>query len=458
MTDFAAIKKRIIDEDIKYLDLKTLDLAGKIHHITFPADEFDEWTLKEGIGFDGSSFNFVKIHQSDMIQIPDLSTAHIDQFRDEKTLSFFVKVHLTDDQRTRFPQDVRFIAEKAEKLLRDLGIGDNSYWAPEWEFYIFDEADIGIEKEAAFYFLTSSEDIPGNAYHSCNPIDQYDDFRDEAVSIMKDYGMPVRYHHHEVGQKGQQEVEMLYTPLLETCDQSVLAKYILFNLADQYDLRITFMPKPVFEHAGSGWHLHTYIKKAGKNIFYQKGAYGNLSEFGRYFIGGILKHARALSALTNPSTNSYKRLVPGFEAPVAISYGQANRSSAIRIPRYIYDPEKTNFEYRPPDATCNPYLSISAILMAGIDGVRNKIDPEKEGFGPFDIDIFQDAKLRKKIKSLPTSLNEALDALERDHEFLLQNGVFPKELIEQWIKIKREEAREVAIRPHPVEFYRYFDF
>ncbi len=458
MTDFAQIKKKIEEENIQFIDLKTLDLPGRIHHITFPADEFNEWTMKEGIGFDGSSFGFVKVERSDMIQIPDLETMQYDPFRDEKTLSFFVNVYMTDKDRTRFQQDVRYIAEKAEKLLGDMNICDSSWWAPEYEFYILDNVEFEARKSASYYYAESTEKVRGNAYHICNPQDEYDDFRDEAVILLKEYGIPVRYHHHEVGRRGQQEIEMLYSPLLTCCDESVLTKYLLFNLADQYGLQLTFMPKPIYDEAGSGLHMHMFLRKDGKNALYQKGQYGNMNELGRFFIGGILKHARALSALTNPSTNSYKRLVPGFEAPVAITYGQANRSSAVRIPSYIYDPEKTNFEYRPPDATCNPYLAMSAILMAGIDGVANKIDPEKEGFGPYDQNIFEDKALQEKIQFLPRNLEESIEALEDDHEFLLREGVFPVQLIEQWAKIKRDEVKQISTRPHPFEYQQYFNF
>ncbi|MBN2134939.1 MAG: type I glutamate--ammonia ligase [Acidobacteria bacterium] len=458
MVDFKEVKDLIEKEDIKFIDLKTLDLQGRLHHITFPADEFDEWTMKEGIGFDGSSFNFVKVERSDMIQIPDLETMQYDIFRDEKTLSFFVKVHLTDAERTRFPQDVRFIAEKAEKLLQKHDIADDSWWAPEYEFYILENVEYEARKSASYYYAESTEKIMGNAYHACNPLDEFDDFRDEATMMLKDYGIPVRYHHHEVGRRGQQEIEMLYSPLLKMCDESVLTKYVLFNLAQEYGIQLTFMPKPIYDEAGSGLHLHMYLKKKGKNALYEKGKYANMNDLGRYFIGGILKHARALSALTNPSTNSYKRLVPGFEAPVAITYGQSNRSSAVRIPSYIYDPEKTNFEYRPPDATCNLYLASSAIVMAGIDGVLNKIDPTKEGYGPFDQNIFEDKELQDKINHLPRDLEEALDALEEDHDFLLKEDVFPKELITQWIKLKRQEVKDIATRPHPFEYQKYFNF
>ena len=458
MTEFKEILDLIKKEEIKFIDLKTLDLAGRLHHITFPADEFNEWILKEGIGFDGSSFGFVKVERSDMIQIPDLDSYHIDNFRDEKTLSFFVKIYQTDTDRTRFQQDVRFIAEKAEALLKEQGIADNSLWAPEYEFYIFEEVDYDARKSASFYFIESTEKIMGNAYHACNPQDEFDDFRDEAVAIMKDYNIPVRYHHHEVGSRGQQEIETLYTPLVDTCDQSVLTKYILFNLAEEYGVRVTFMPKPIYDQAGSGWHLHMFLRKAGKNAFYKKGEYGNMNELGLFFIGGVLKHSKAISAFTNPSTNSYKRLVPGFEAPVAVTFGQSNRSSAIRIPSYIYDPEKTNFEYRPPDATCNPYLAISAILMAGIDGVINKIDPRKEKYGPYDCNIFEDEEVKKNISYLPRDLAEALDALEADNAFLLRNEVFPPKLIEQWVKVKRQEVKDIATRPHPYEYLRYFNF
>ncbi len=261
-------------------------------------------------------------------------------------------------------------------------------------------------------------------YHSANPFDEYDDFRDEASKLLKDQGINVKYHRHEVGERGQQEIETYFSDLLTTADNIVSTKYILFNFARQKNLHITFMPKPMYHQAGNGLHLHFFLTKKGKNVFYKKGEYGNISELGRYFIGGILKHGPALTAFTNPSTNSYKRLVPGFEAPVALTYGQGNRASAIRIPKYVSNPKETRFEYRPPDATANPYLCLSSILLAGIDGLVNKIDPVKEGYGPYDKNFLNDDRTGT-IHFLPRNLAEALDALEADNAFLKGADYFP---------------------------------
>jgi len=266
----------------------------------------------------------------------------------------------------------------------------------------------------------------------------------------------VKYHHHETGERGQQEIETYFSNLLPTADDIVTVKYALFNLARQRDLFLTFMPKPMYQQAGNGMHLHLYLTSKGKNAFYKKGEYGNVNQLGRYFIGGLLKHGPALSAFTNPSTNSYKRLVPGFEAPVALTYGMGNRSSAVRIPKYVTNPDETRFEYRPPDATANPYLCLSAMLLAGIDGVRNKIDPVKEGFGPFDKNV-RDHGAEERIHFLPRDLEEALDALAADDRFLRQGGVFTDELIGQWVESKRGEIRSIGTMPHPFEYKLYFN-
>jgi glutamine synthetase len=270
----------------------------------------------------------------------------------------------------------------------------------------------------------------------------------------KRFGIKVKYHHHEVGERGQQEIETYFSDLLTTGDNIVTAKYALFNLARQKNLFITFMPKPMYQQAGNGMHLHMFLTKNKKNLFYKKGEYGNINELGRYFIGGMLKHGPALSAFTNPSTNSYKRLVPGYEAPVALTYGMGNRASAIRIPKYVSNPDETRFEYRPPDATANPYLCLSAMLLAGIDGVINKIDPEKEGFGPYDKNFLENEDT--SIHFLPRNLSEALDALAADNDFLRRDNMFTDELLNQWVKIKQEEIMAIGTMPHPFEYKMYF--
>lgn len=453
---FEEVESLIAERQIRMIDLKCVDLRGRLHHISLPVERFVPSILHDGVGFDGSSFGFSKVESSDMVITPDLDTAVVDPFRDIPTLSFFTKIHLTDDVRTRFSQDPRRIAESAEKQLAAEGIADKSLWGPEYEFYIFGKVEYDTRTSASYYYVHHAEEIHHNAYHAANPQDRFDDFRDTAVRTMMDLGIDVKYHHHEVGERGQQEIEVMFNTLLNTADQAILTKYILFNLADMNDLHVTFMPKPLFRQAGSGWHVHQYLTKRGKNAFYGKGQYGNMNPTGLHYIGGLLKHAGAISAITNPSTNSYKRLVPGFEAPVAVTFGMANRSSAIRIPSYVSDPQKTRMECRPPDATANPYLALAAMLMAGIDGIVNKIDPVKEGFGPIDTNVF-DESMKGRFRFLPRDLDQALDELEGDHAFLLRGGVFSEALIHRWIDVKRQELREIATMPNPYEYKLYFD-
>ncbi len=442
---------------IEFIDLKCIDLQGKLHHITLPVvNNILEKLIQEGVGFDGSSYGFRKVENSDMILIPDLTTAVLDPFRDAPTLSFYANIFLTDKARTPFSQDGRYLAKKAEALLLKTTGADKSMWGPEFEFYIFTNVKFDTRTSSAFYNIEHGEEFFHNAYHAANPFDMYDDFRDEACKLLHRLGVEVKYHHHEVGERGQQEIETYFSDLLTTGDNIVTTKYALFNFARSKNLFITFMPKPMYHQAGNGMHLHLYLTKKGKNAFHKSGEYGNINELGRFFIGGLLKHGPALSAFTNPSTNSYKRLVPGFEAPVALTYGQGNRASAIRIPKYISNPDETRFEYRPPDATANPYLCLTAMLLAGIDGVVNKIDPVKEGFGPFDKNIFDDS-LKDKIHFLPRNLTEALDALAVDNDFLHRGNIFTDELLDQWTTIKQKEIKSIGTMPHPFEFSMYFN-
>lgn len=440
---------------IEMIDLKALDLTGRLHHITLPYNKnIITKLVKEGVGFDGSSYGFKKVENSDMILIPDLDTAVVDPFRETPTLSFYSHIVLTDDKRTPFSQDGRFLSKKVKNLLKKYTGADTSWWGPEFEFYIFSNVEYDTRTSASFYKVEHAEEFFKRAYHAANPFDIYDDFRDTASKYFKLYGIDVKYHHHEVGERGQQEIETYFSNLLQTADNIISAKYILFNLAREKDLYITFMPKPMYNQAGNGLHLHVYLTKRGKNVFYKKGEYGNINEMGRYFIGGLLKHGPALSAFTNPSTNSYKRLVPGFEAPVALTYGTGNRASAIRIPKYVSNPDETRIEYRPPDATVNPYFALNAILLAGIDGIRNQIDPVKEGFGPAD-KIF-DSNEDSSIRFLPRNLSEAIEALEEDYEFLKLEDSFSDELLEQWINVKKGDIRSIQTMPHPFEYKMYF--
>jgi glutamine synthetase len=441
---------------IEIIDLKCIDLTGYLHHISLPVYQgILAKLVTDGVGFDGSSYGFRKVENSDMILVPDLGTAVLDPFRVEPTLSFYANILLTDQRRTQFTQDGRQLAKKAEQVLRKtLGV-DSSWWGPEFEFYIFSKVRFDTRTSASYYEVEHGEEFFKNAYHAANPFDVYDDFRDEASKLLKQFGIHVKYHHHEAGERGQQEIETYFNDLMTTADNIITTKYALFNLARQKDLFVTFMPKPMYQQSGNGMHLHLFLTKNGKNAFYQKGEYGNINVLGRYFIGGMLKHGAALSAFTSPSTNSYKRLVPGYEAPVALTYGTGNRSSAIRIPNYVNNPEETRFEYRPPDATANPYLCLSAMLLAGIDGVVNEIDPVKEGFGPVDGNV--DDLGRDHIHFLPRNLAEALDALAIDNEFLRRDNIFSDELLNQWVRIKQEEIKSIGTMPHPFEYKLYFN-
>jgi glutamine synthetase len=458
MNNFIENCNQIINKNkVEFIDLKATDLTGRLHHITLPYFEgLLEKLINEGVGFDGSSYGFRKVENSDMILIPDLATAKIDPFRQAPTLSFYSHIILTDEKRTPFLQDGRYLAKKAEQLLKEVTGADKSWWGPEFEFYIFSKVEYDTRTATSYYKVEHAEEFYKKAYHAANPFDEYDDFRDEACKLLKEQGINVKYHHHEVGERGQQEIETYFSDLLTTADNIITTKYILFNFAKQKGLYITFMPKPMYQQAGNGMHLHFYLTKDGKNLFYEKGEYGNLSKLAKNFIGGMLKHGRALSAFTNPSTNSYKRLVPGFEAPVALTYGMGNRAGAIRIPKYVNNPEETRFEYRPPDATANPYLCLVAMLLAGIDGVVNDIDPVKEGFGPYDKN-FLDGDDIHKIHFLPRNLAEALDALELDNEFLKRGNIFTDELLLQWIKTKNEEIHSIGTMPHPFEYKMYFN-
>ena len=450
-----SINNIIKKNKIEVIDLKCIDLSGRLHHISLPVhDNIMNKLISEGVGFDGSSFGFRKVENSDMILIPDLETAVIDLFRDAPTLSFYSNIMLTDAKRSRFTQDGRYLAMQAEQLLKKITGADKSWWGPEFEFYIFSNVDYDTRTATSYYRVEHAEEFYKRAYHAANPFDIYDDFRDEASKLLQRFGIKIKYHHHETGERGQQEIETYFNDLLTTGDNIITAKYVLFNFARQKNLFITFMPKPMYHQPGNGLHLHLFLTKKGKNAFYKKGEYGNMNELGRFFMGGMLKHGPALSAFTNPSTNSYKRLVPGFEAPVAMTYGQGNRASAIRIPKYVNNPDETRFEYRPPDATMNPYLCLTAMIIAGIDGVVNKIDPVKEGFGPYDKNFIEED--RSKVTMLPRNLTEAIDALEADNDFLKRGNIFNDELLEQWVKVKNEEIHAIGTMPHPFEYKMYF--
>jgi glutamine synthetase len=432
----------------QFVDLGLVDLSGRLRRLTLPVSAIDPSILTEGVGFDGSSYGFEKVETSDMVMVPDLSTGHRDHFRAEPTLSFLASAHDTTPGLPLSTQDTRGILARAVAYLRSTGLADEILVAPEYEFYIFDQVEMDNSSTSLGYRVIDRENDDGKAYHLSSPWDLHAGFRDEAVNMLVQFGMNVRYHHHEVGGHGQQEIESGLEPAVLAGDHAVMVRYLLKNLAHREGLQLTFMPKPLYRQAGNGWHVHQQLRLGGRNLFWDpKGEYG-LSTTARTWIAGILTHGQALAGITNASTNSYRRLTRGFEAPVALTYGPADRTAAIRIPKWAQG-ESTRIEYRAGDFTGNPYLSLAALIMAGIDGVEKGLDPKKKGVGP-KVD-------RSKVKTLPFSLLAALEALEDDQAFLTKGGVFPESLIANWLETKRRENDDVEHRPHPREFSIYFD-
>ncbi len=461
----------VTEQGIRVIDLKFCDLWGRWHHLTISASQFAPALMQSGVGFDGSSVGLKSVKAGDMVLVPDLKTGCIDPFYEDQTLSFICSTREANTM-TVFANDPRNIAQRAESYLQETGIADESRWGPEFEFYIFDSVayENGINRSG--YRLESQEAdwnsgdgglghyIPlHGGYHAIPPKDRLYRLRTEMMLRLEDMGVPVKYHHHEVGGPGQVEIETDMMGLLAAGDATMLAKYVTKMTAVSHNLAVTFMPKPLFGEAGNGMHFHQHLFKNGLNLFYDPAGYGNLSKTALYYIGGLLTHGAALLAITNPSTNSYRRLVPGFEAPVNAFFSLGNRSAAVRIPKYAHLPETTRIEFRPPDATGNIYLMLAAQLLAGLDGIQNKIDPSEAGFGPIDENVFNwDEKKKSAICALPDSLDTALQALAEDHQFLLAGGVFSEEMIAQWITFKREaEHLQVRNRPHPYEMELYFD-
>ncbi|MGE5653605.1 MAG: type I glutamate--ammonia ligase [Bacillota bacterium] len=473
MSTVTEIRSMIETKGIQFVDFKVVDLFGRWHHLTIPAHRLTEKLLIEGVGFDGSSYGYLSVNRSDMLFRPDLSTAVIDPFYEHATLSMIGEIYEAGDQVVRYGQDPRYIAQKTEQLIAQSGIADAVHLGPEFEFYVFDEVRYGTDLRQSFYEIDSQEGFWNNSraggdgyiapqkggYHLLPPHDRLADLRNEVTEYLESVGVGVKYHHHEVGGPGQLEIETMFGGLLEMADNSLLIKHAIRNIAVRRGLTATFMPKPLYGEAGNGFHVHQFLTKEGHNVFNDETGYQGLSQNALYYIGGILKHAPSLCGFANASTNSYKRLVPGYEAPVSCVFAAANRSAAIRIPTYIRDPQVRRMEYRPMDATCNPYLAFSAMVMAGIDGILNRVDPTVAGFGPFEGNLYDLSPLDKgRIKHLPTSLDEALRALEQDHEYLLRGGVFPKELIDTWVKLKRDkEIAPINRMPHPYEFALYYD-
>ena len=465
------IMKRIQEEDIKMVDFKIVDISGQFRHVTVPAANFTEETMTSGIGFDASNYGYAVVEKSDMVYIPDLETAMIDPFCEIKTLSMIGNAMIVDYPANRpLAQYPRNIVLAAEKYMRDSGIADTMMILPEFEFYLFNEVEwkvahnnIGLHIDAKQSHWNSDTEGTGcvapyqDHYHIAKPLDKTYEARSEMCMEIEKAGIPVKYHHPEVGD-AQFEIEPLLGKMSTMADGTMNIKYIIHNVARKYGLTATLMPKPIYGEAGSGMHVHMLLLKDGEPVFSDDNGYSHLSKEAHWFMGGLLKHIAALCALTNPSTNSFKRLVPGFEAPVTVGYATSNRSAVIRIPAYAKSPKLRRFELRNPDATCNPYFCYAALLMAGLDGIKNKIDPHENGWGPYDCNLFDLPEEEKaKLQGLPTRLEDALDALEADHDFLTEGGVFPEELLRNFIARKRRECREISAIPHPVEFEKYYN-
>ena len=462
----------IKEQDIKMVDFKMVDINGQYRHVTIPAQNFTEDTMRDGIGFDASNYGYAVVEKSDMVFIPDPDTALVDPFCDIPTLSMTGNAMIIDYPENRpLAQYPRNIVLAAEKYMRDSGIADTMLILPEFEFYLFDEVNwsvqansIGMEIDAVQAHWNSAFEGRGvtvplqKNYHIAKPFDNSFECRSEMCMHMENAGIPIKYHHPEVGAAGQYEIEPKLGEMSKMADATMMIKYIIRNTALKYGKSATFMPKPVYGEAGSGMHVHMLLMKDGEPVFSDDNGYSHLSREAHYFMGGLLKHIASLCAITNPSTNSFKRLVPGFEAPVTVGYATSNRSAVIRIPAYAKTPNMRRFELRNPDATCNPYFCYAAILMAGLDGIKNKIDPHENGWGPYDVNLFSLPEEEKaKLQGLPTSLDAALDALEKDHDYLTAGGVFPEQLLRNFIATKREECRKMAAIPTPAEFDRYYN-
>jgi glutamine synthetase len=461
----------ISDEGIEIVDLRFCDLPGLTQHFSMPAGQLTADVFDEGVGFDGSSIRgFQEIQESDMLLIPDPGTAVVDPFTQHKTLNLncFVNDPVTGESYSRDP---RYVARKAEEYLRSTGIADTCYVGPEAEFFIFDDVRFDQNEHEGYYHIesieaawnTGREENPNlgykprykEGYFPVPPMDHFQDLRSEMILLLEKVGVEIEIHHHEVGTAGQAEIDMRFDSLLRMADKLMLYKYVVKNVARQAGKTATFMPKPVFQDNGSGMHTHQSLWRGGEPLFYSEAGYAGLSDMGRWYIGGLLTHAPAILAFSNPTTNSYKRLVPGYEAPVNLVYSQRNRSAAVRIPLYSQSPKAKRLEFRCPDPSCNPYLAFSAMLMAGLDGIQNRIEPPD----PVDKDLYDlPPEELSKVPQVPGSLDAVLSALEEDQGFLKAGGVFTDDLIETWVTYKREnEVDALRLRPHPWEFALYYD-
>ena len=469
MSDPKAVLDFAKKNDVRILDLRFTDLPGLWHHVSYPVEQLTEDSFEEGFGMDGSSIRgWAAIHESDMLLIPDPSFFLLDPFTEVATLVMVADV-IDPVTKQRYDRDPRYIARKAELYLNSTGIADTAYFGAEAEFFIFDSVRFDQREQYGFYFIDAEEGRWNSGreennlgyrprykegYFPVPPTDHYQDLRSEMVVAMQNAGLIVECHHHEVATAGQTEIDLQYNSLVKSADGMLLYKYIVKNVANQYGKTVTFMPKPIYGDNGNGMHTHQSLWKGDQPLFSGDG-YAGLSQLALWYIGGLIKHGPALAALIAPSTNSYKRLVPGFEAPVNLAYSRRNRSAACRIPMYSPSPKTKRVEFRPPDPSCNPYLGFAAMMMAGLDGIENKIDPGP----PLDKDIYElGPDELAKVQSMPASLEDALDALEKDPGFLLKGDVFTEQMLRTYIEYKREkEIDAVRLRPHPYEFALYYD-
>ncbi len=467
--DPKAVLEFVKEHNVQILDLRFTDLPGLWHHVSYPIGQLSEASFEEGFGMDGSSIRgWAAIHESDMLLIPDPAKYILDPFTEVPTLVMVCDV-IDPVTKQRYDRDPRYIAKKAEMYLASTGLADTAYFGAEAEFFIFDNVRFDQNEHEGYYFIDAEEGrwnsgrVENNlgyrprykeGYFPVPPTDHYQDLRTEMALTMQNCGLVVECHHHEVATGGQTEIDLKFDSLIKSADAMMLYKYIVKNVANQYGKTVTFMPKPLFQDNGSGMHTHQSLWKDGKPLFAGDG-YAGLSQLALWYIGGLIKHGPALSAIIAPTTNSYKRLVPGFEAPVNLAYSRRNRSAACRIPMYSASPKAKRVEFRPPDPSCNPYLAFSAMLMAGLDGIENKIDPGQ----PLDKDIYDlGPEELAKVPSMPGSLESALDALARDYQFLLKGDVFTEEMLNTYIDYKREkEVNAMRLRPHPYEFQMYYD-
>jgi glutamine synthetase len=469
------VLKLVKEAGIDVIDVRFCDLPGLMQHFSIPAHELTADVFEDGLGFDGSSIRgFQEIQESDMLLIPDPNTAVVDPFTEHPTLDIncFVRDPLTGESYSRDP---RYIVQKAAAYLASTGIADTAYFGPEAEFYIFDSVRFDQNQFSGYYFVDSVEgvwnsgrerEIDGSpnlaykprykeGYFPVPPMDQFQDLRSEMMRVLEQVGIPIEVQHHEVGTAGQAEIDMRFDTITTMADKLMLYKYVVKNVARKRGYSVTFMPKPIFMDNGSGMHVHQSLWKGGEPLFFDEAGYAGLSDMARWYIGGLLAHAPAICAFSNPTTNSYKRLVPGYEAPVNLVYSQRNRSASVRIPLYSKSPKAKRLEFRCPDPSCNPYLAFSAMLMAGLDGIQNRTEPPP----PVDKDLYDlPPEELAKVPQVPGSLNESLAALERDHDFMLKGNVFTPDVIETWIEYKKvREIDQVQLRPHPWEFYLYYD-